>query len=443
MNSESQFTWDEALKVADAAIYEKTGSHLSDIEVKVLRGAWDGDSYEQIAEKFGYSVNYIRADIGSKLWEKLSKALPEEVTKKKFQEALKRESERRKHRPNSPPPLEEPLEYPDGQVPLNSRFYVERQPIESDCYKEILKAGSLIRIKAPNQMGKTSLMVRILAHAETYGYRTVRLNLQQAEATVFTNLDKLLRWLCANISRQLGLQPMLDDYWDEEIGSKISCTTYFQAHLLEKIDSPLVVAFDEVDRVFHYPDIAGDFLPLLREFHEEANNLEIWRRLRLVVTHSTEVYIPLNINRSPFNVGLPIKLPEFTEKQVQELANLHKLDLKSEEVKQLMAIVGGHPFLVRLAFYHLQREDINLENLLSEAATQAGIYSDHLRRHLGYFQKQPELIAAMKRVVESDKSVQLESRQAYKLESMGLVKLKGDEVISSCELYRRYFCDRL
>lgn len=102
MNSESQFTWDEALKVADAAVYEKTGNHLSDIEVKVLRGAWDGDSYEQIAEKFGYSVNYIRADVGSKLWEKLSNALAEEVTKKKFQEALKRESERRKHQHNSP-----------------------------------------------------------------------------------------------------------------------------------------------------------------------------------------------------------------------------------------------------------------------------------------------------------------------------------------------------
>ena len=173
----------------------------------------------------------------------------------------------------------------------------------------------------------------------------------------------------------------------------------------------------------------------MREFHEEANNLEVWRKLRLIVTHSTEVYIPLNINRSPFNVGLPIKLPEFTEKQVKDLAKLHQLNaIGSEEVNQLMAIVGGHPFLVRLAFYHLFRQDITLEKLLTEAATQAGIYSDHLRRHLGYFQKQPELIEAMKRVMSADKSVQLESRQAYKLESMGLVKLKGDEVMASCEL---------
>ncbi|HLO47544.1 MAG TPA: AAA-like domain-containing protein [Nostocaceae cyanobacterium] len=337
------------------------------------------------------------------------------------------------------------LDFPDGSLPLDSPFYVNRSPHEYDCYKEILKPGSLIRIKGPKQIGKTSLMTRILAHAATHGCRTVPLNLwEDAEKGVFISLDKFLRWLCANVSLKLGIKPMLNDYWDEDIGSKVSATRYFQVHLLEQLNSPLVLALDEVDRVFWYPHIAEDFFPLLRDWYEEANNLEIWQQLRLVVTYSTEPFIPLDIHQSPFNVGLPVKLPEFTDKQVQNLAKLHQLPwTNGEGIKQLMAMVGGHPFLVRLALYHLGRQDTTLDHLLSEAATQAGIYSNHLRRLWELLQKQPELVAAMKKVVTADTSVKLEPTQTYKLEGMGLVKVLGDEVTPSCQLYSRYFRNRL
>jgi len=47
------------------------------------------------------------------------------------------------------------LESFDGQVSLNSSFYIERLNIESNCYQTILEPGALIRIKAPKKMGKT------------------------------------------------------------------------------------------------------------------------------------------------------------------------------------------------------------------------------------------------------------------------------------------------
>lgn len=40
------------------------------------------------------------------------------------------------------------LENPEGQVPLNSPFYVERSPAETDCYAAVVKSGALIRVKA-------------------------------------------------------------------------------------------------------------------------------------------------------------------------------------------------------------------------------------------------------------------------------------------------------
>jgi hypothetical protein len=47
---------------------------------------------------------------------------------------------------------------PGDPLPFNSCFYIERPPVESDAYAELLKPGSLIRIKAPRHMGKSSLM---------------------------------------------------------------------------------------------------------------------------------------------------------------------------------------------------------------------------------------------------------------------------------------------
>jgi hypothetical protein len=334
-------------------------------------------------------------------------------------------------------------EIPEGPVALNSIFYVDRPPIESRSCETITQAGALIRIKAPRQMGKTSLLDRIVDRAAKEGYRTVRLNLLQAEGAVFSRLDKFLRWFCACVSHKLQLPAQLSNYWDEDRGSIVNCTTYFEVHLLEQIDAPLVLALDEVDRVFQSAEIAQGFFPMLRSWHEEAKTIDIWEKLRLVVVHSTEDYGPLDINQSPFNVGLPVELTEFIPEQVKDLAQRHKLDWNDIQVQQLMAMVGGHPYLVRLALYNLACQDLMLDKLLQEAPTEAGIYEEHLRRHWGTLIENLELAAALKQVVTAIEPVRLETMQAYKLYSMGLIKRIGDRVIPRCQLYQQYFRERL
>jgi len=62
---------------------------------------------------------------------------------------------------------------------------------------------------------------------------------------------------------------------------------------------------------------------------------------------------------SPFNVGLPIKLPEFGWAGAGELVR-HGQRWSSGRARDtklyLLAMVGGHPYLVRVALYHLARE---------------------------------------------------------------------------------------
>ncbi len=111
-------------------------------------------------------------------------------------------------------------------------------------------------------------------------------------------------------------------------------------------------------------------------------------------------------------------------------------------MQQLVAMVGGHPYLLQLAFYHLQ-QGMALEALLQTAPTQAGIYRDHLRRHWQVLQNYPELQTALDRVIAHElQGTKLDPILAYRLESSGLIKLDGNQVRLSCELYRRCFSDR-
>ncbi|MDY6803536.1 MAG: AAA-like domain-containing protein [Cyanobacteriota bacterium] len=430
---------EEALTVADAAVYNKTGTHLSDLECTVLEMICQDCEYLDIAVSTSYSPTYIEKDVGPKLWRKLSEALGEKVKKKNFRKALERYARARNA---SSLVLEQ--EFPNRPLAQNSNLYIKRSPIEEICYQEILKPGSLIRIKGPGKMGKTSLLHQILQHAEGEGYRTVRVRFQNMESATFDNFDKFLKQFSANVAKALGLEPEIDRFWDEELFGNVSnCTTYFQGYLFEKVKTPLVLALDEFERLFEHEKIAKDFFALLRSWHEEPNNLDIWQKLRLVVVHSTEPYIEFDINKSPFNVGLPIQLPEFELEQVQELARRCGLHwTTSSQAERLRVMLGGHPYLWQLAFYYLRRGDLQLEDLLEKAPTQEGIYGDHLRDLSELVNRSP-LREAFRQVLETNEGTQLEPNLAYQLERLGIVRIEKNHVRVTCELYRRYFCNNL
>ncbi|GAX43043.1 hypothetical protein NIES4075_40530 [Tolypothrix sp. NIES-4075] len=336
-----------------------------------------------------------------------------------------------------------PLEQPDGQIPLDSAYYIDRPPIETDCYEAILKPGALIRVKAPRQMGKSSLMTRILDHASKQSYKTAFVNFQSVDGELLGDLDLFLQWFAASITDALSLPEKLEEHWKGVLGSKNKCTNYFGRYLLLSIDTPIALGLDEVDEVFKHEAIANDFFGLLRAWHERAKNDPVWKKLRLIIVHSQEVYIPLNINQSPFNVGLPIELPDLNQAQVQELTQRHGLNWTGEQVEQLMRLVGGHPYLTRVALYQIARDRMTLEKLQQIAPTEEGPYSDHLRRHLLNLQENAQLLAAFKRVLSVDCPVDVGTAEAFKLRSMGLVKFQGNEVMPLCDLYCEYFSDRL
>jgi hypothetical protein len=331
-----------------------------------------------------------------------------------------------------------------GTVPLDSTYYVERPPAEETCYDLIMKDNALIRIKAPRQMGKSSLLVRVLDYAEQQGYRTVFLSFQEADHTMFADLDQFLQWFCSNVAYRLDLPDKLAEYWQGVGGSKSKCTNYFEEYLLVQINTRLVLGLDEVDLIFGHKDITADFFGLLRSWFDKGRILEPWKRLSFVLTHSQEIYIPLDVKESPFNVGTAVYLPPFTQAQVVDLLRRYGLIWQVEEVNKLMALVGGHPYLVQVAIYQLTQGQMSLDKLIKIASHEEGPYSDHLRRHRVNLEEHAELATAIKTIVATVDPIPVrEVKEVFKLRSMGLVKVIDDQVMPLCELYRRYFGERL
>ena len=97
----------QALVFVDTLIFTKKGKHLSDLQRLLLDLSWSDPRlrYDDIAKTYGYSVNYLKQDVGPKLWQLLSEVCGEKVSKTNFRSAL----ERRWHQADATPVVEENL----------------------------------------------------------------------------------------------------------------------------------------------------------------------------------------------------------------------------------------------------------------------------------------------------------------------------------------------
>ncbi|NEP38836.1 MAG: hypothetical protein F6K25_26065 [Okeania sp. SIO2G4] len=427
-------------------IFDHIYSHLPESEKQILHLRLSNQKYQQIAQ----IMNCDQSNVGRKL-----KAI---AAKFNYSESsLEREEYLVKIFSQYKPDLvsDELRNYygfhisqvviPGRPEKLDSPFYIQRYRIrrcsvESECYGEIEKPGSLVRIKAPKKMGKTSLLQRIQAQANQNNYIPVYLRFDTLiEPQNISNINSFIKAFNKNIKSRFTDAPE-GNSWDDD-NAKISCTQELKA-LLFHLEKKLVLLLDEVDEIFNYPEISKNFFTMLRSWYEESNNFEIWGNLRMVIAYSTEYHGKLDIYQSPFNVGLPIELKEFTSEQVTQLTYLHQLD--PEIVTPLMSMVGGHPYLIRLALYKMFQDELTIEELLKYAPTETGIYQEHLSRHLETMAEKSKIKVVFQEILKANSPVRLpnKNREVHQLEAMGLITIKGDYAQPRCNLYRQYFHER-
>ena len=462
---------EQGLQFIRELLAEKGLPPLSDNERHLFLGNWEGKSYKEIVSE--YSVTCKRGqlqNIGGKLWNRLSDTLEEKVSMGKIRGPVETAWRKRQREtfpepganeaktalPNpiidvtdpavsNPPSTEdELLEEP---VLLDSHFYIERHNVESSCCEKIKPPGALLRLKSPQKMGKTSVLERVIAELEEQGYKFARLSFDAVDRKVLSSFYNLTRYICTRVSKELEMDNQIAQRWDDNLDCIGNVVSYFQKYLLLNRSDPLVIVLDDFDCVFEQLEVATDTCRLLKRLYNLARRSgargAIFKKLRFIVVHSTDFYSSLDINHSPLNgIGYVVTLKEFNEDEVIKLTHRYNIDFSANEIEQLMNLIGGHPYLLRLALKYISDEN-SLEELLQIALKASSPFRNHLQILLETLQQDSKLVIAFLKVAKANEPVELRSNEEFKLERLGLLKAQDNGWISSCNLYSQYFLRQL
>lgn len=330
---------------------------------------------------------------------------------------------------------------PKGALRVDSPLYVERPSDEHALGLIGRRGGVTIAIRGPRQIGKTSLLARIADAATRQGKRIAWIDFQLFETGSLMTGQVFYQQLCSQISDSLDLEPRIADYWNDENGDGFNCRRYMERYVLPNAGGPVVLAIDEADRIFGAL-FRADFFGMLRSWHNQRATSEAMRRLDIVLVASTvpQMYIadPL---QSPFNVAENIRLADFTLADAASLNARYWSPLSDDQLRRLLDLVGGHPFLTHYGIYSVATGSISLDRLFATAPHDDGPFDDHLRHLLLRLHGVPELSECLRQIIGGETCV--DERMYYRLSGAGLVRREGSAVVPRCRLYADFFRERL
>ncbi len=331
---------------------------------------------------------------------------------------------------------------PEGTMPHQSPFYIERES-DQDAINALNEIdGVTITIKGPRQMGKSSLLNRLLTDGQEKTMRTAFIDFQLIENAVMENAELFYQQFCSLLSFEFDVEDLTEQYWKNPLGQVQKTTNYLQRHLFKEIkDVQILLAMDEVERMFASP-FRSDFFSMLRSWHNSRARGGDWKRFNIALVTSTEPYqFIADLNQSPFNVGQVVELTDFTVEQTSDLNHRHGEPLNETQIKQLFDLIGGHPYLTRRALYLVASKRDTLTELVEKACEDNGPFGDHLRNYLFRMGDQEKLKEGLVQIIKYQRCS--DEHVFFQLRGSGLVKRSDNIVMLRNKLYADYFRKRL
>ncbi|MBD1922728.1 AAA-like domain-containing protein [Microcoleus sp. FACHB-831] len=348
-----------------------------------------------------------------------------------------------------------------GTVPLDSPLYLKRDADEVCMQK--LKAGAsregsrpFIRIRAPKQMGKSSLLRRIQYFLERQLNHVVGfVDLASDEdfyPDVFNDLDRLLYQFTSAIAKSFsealktrGVNalkdlPDIQEYWQNNLTPQLKCANYLNDNIFLPIKQSKTLIIDGIDEILGKPT-QDPFLKFLRSWNEKRMKVVsqapiVWPSV--VIAYSTEPYSILGIRGSVLqNVGTVVELKEFSKNQIQELSTKYELTqpLSESEVDFLMKLTGGHPALINQSLYQIS-QGMTLTQLEHKAIQPDGPFWDDLSRAREVLENNDNLSRCFHKILKGE--ICNDDLAKFQLAKAGLIKIEDDGV-NAIALYQRYF----
>lgn len=321
-----------------------------------------------------------------------------------------------------------------GAMAIQSPFYIRR--LADEYAEEYLERGeSIILVQGPRQVGKSSLLARMLQHGRNVGIKSVFTDFQTIGESQLKDESFLYRALAYSFASQLKLNLDLSSSWNKWLGPNMNLDALMSG-LLEQVDGKVCWGIDEADALFNRP-YAGDFYGLLRSWHNRRalDPTGPWGKLTLVLSYATEAHLFItDLNQSPFNVGLKVAVRDFTRSEVETLAARFEV-VDRADVLAVLDVANGHPFLTRRALAFL-KQGSSSEELRSSAPLVDGPFGDHLHRILASVTYDAQILQEVKNVL-ANKPIS-NPVNGYRLMSAGVLATNSSTGTFRVPAYEHY-----
>ncbi len=341
-----------------------------------------------------------------------------------------------------------------GSLSRNARSYVYRKA-DDELVRHILN-GYFCYVLTPRQMGKSSLMVRTEQKLQAAGFKSVIIDLSGIGNV---SINQWYQSLLSNIQRTLRLSVNPEFWWTQH--SSVSPAKRFADYLrdvaLSEIDKPIVIFIDEIDYTLHL-NYKDDFFAAIRALYNARSYEEIFNRLTFVLLGVASPSDLINDRkRTPFNIGKPIDLEEFTREESQVLKEgLERVHPSQGDLifDRIYEWTNGHPYFTQklcLEIAAMQRQnwtDKEIDNLINDLFFSAITISESREENLKRTQLQiiqspnkRDLLILYKQVHEGKQIVKVDRQSILQNELMlsGLVRARDGKLEVRNNIFRRVF----
>ena len=303
-----------------------------------------------------------------------------------------------------------------GSLPLDAPTYVVRSA-DRYLYKA-LKQGTPCYILNARQMGKSSLMVRMMHHLQQEGHHCVVLDMTRIGSDE-VKLEQWYKGLAVELWQGLDLMNniRLGTWWKErqDLSAVQRLGQFFEAVMqllgeeLERQDCQVFIFLDEIDNVLSLNFPANDFFALIRAFYNQRAVNPIYKRLTFALFGvATPADLIVDRQRTPFNIGQPIELSGFQPHEAQPLSQglSEKVENPQTVLNEVLSWTGGQPFLTQ-KLCRMIRETAVAIPINTEAEWVENLVRSRILEHWESQDEPQHLRTIRDRMLESDCSSQL------------------------------------